>query len=394
LDAWVVDEKDGAATTRRLRVEGGPFPEIWVRVPAPHDAQLGEQADWAAILLVFTAMRARRPLAVHGTVSPSLLRNLDEFQAAWSSWSPELYSHVEISADVEREALPAREPERAVAAFSGGVDALYTALRHQRGLVGRRSRPIGAGVMIHGYDIPANDEAMFRPAFERAERLGGDLGFPVIPVATNYRVVEPQWEHVHIAAVTACLHLFQPSYGVGLVGSSEPYVSLVLPWSSNPVTDHLLSSDRFRIVHDGAESDRVKKLEALVSWPAAAGQMLVCWEPTPDGRNCCRCNKCVRTILNFRVLGLPRPPAFDHDVEDAQIRQMRGLNDPMIAELDVIVKRAQARALKASWIEAVRRVVRRYRVRRRLGSQPAVKRVKESLNRSPIGRRVWEVLRG
>ena len=46
----------------------------------------------------------------------------------------------------------------------------------------------------------------------------------------------------------------------GLIGSSEPYDALVIPWGSSPITDYLLSGDRLSIVHDGAGFSRTDKV--------------------------------------------------------------------------------------------------------------------------------------
>ena len=48
----------------------------------------------------------------------------------------------------------------------------------------------------------------------------------------------------------------------------------------------------------------------------------VCARKIVGGRNCGRCEKCVRIILNFRVAGLPIPPAFARDVTDDEIAEL------------------------------------------------------------------------
>ena len=55
------------------------------------------------IATIFFAMRQGIDMHVHGQISPSLLKNLAEFQAAWMSWQPEQYTQIEIIAETERE---------------------------------------------------------------------------------------------------------------------------------------------------------------------------------------------------------------------------------------------------------------------------------------------------
>ena len=70
------------------------------------------------------------------------------------------------------------------------------------------------------------------------------------------------------AALASCLHLFKGRCGAGLIASSKPYDDLLLPSGSNPITDPLMSGDRFEIVHDGAAFSRAVKVAAIGQWRA------------------------------------------------------------------------------------------------------------------------------
>ena len=61
--------------------------------------------------------------------------------------------------------------------------------------------------------------------------------------------------------------LFQGIYRAGLFASSEPYQALVSPWGAHPLTDRLLSSNSFEIIHDGADFTRTQKTAQLCEWP-------------------------------------------------------------------------------------------------------------------------------
>ena len=80
------------------------------------------------VALLFTAMRLGTDLHVHAELSPSLLRNLEEFQSVWVCWRPAHYAKVEFSADVERDAT-VDDSDDALTLFSGGVDSSFTARR-------------------------------------------------------------------------------------------------------------------------------------------------------------------------------------------------------------------------------------------------------------------------
>jgi hypothetical protein len=59
--------------------------------------------------------------------------------------------------------------------------------------------------------------------------------------------------------------------------------------------------------HDGAGRSRTEKVAYLATWEQGMPLLRVCWEGrVPDG-NCGRCEKCVRTRLNFHIAGVESP---------------------------------------------------------------------------------------
>jgi len=265
-----------------------------------------------------------------------------------------------MSADVERELSIVHPCDQAIAAFSGGVDSCFTLFRHLTGQCGRLQRPLKAGLMVHGFDIPLDQPQVFERAAQRSQKMLASLGVALIPMATNFRELKQNWEDAHGIGLVSCLMLLQGGYGVGLVPSTEPYQALI-PWGSNPVTDHLLSSRTFKVVHDGAAFTRIEKVEQLGQWQEALTRLRVCWQGQEKDRNCGRCEKCIRTILNFRVVGLGLPPCFENDIRDEDILRLRGLNELQISELEQIYRVALARSISGSWVEALHKCIQRNR---------------------------------
>ena len=335
---------------------------LWYRVPGTHRESLSDTCDPFALATIFFAMRHRLDLVVRGDVSPSLLRNLCEFQAAWASWRPDRYTPIEIRADAEREPSRVAPREGALASFSGGVDSCFTAFRHRGGSCGRWQRPIEAGLMAHGFDIPLDQPEAFERAAAGSRLLLSSLGLDLITVATNFRQLGDDWEEAHGAGLASCLMLFQKRYATGLIPSTEPYPALI-PWGSNPVTDHLLSSDGFEIVHDGAAFTRIEKVRRISEWPEALQRLRVCWEGAQKDRNCGKCEKCIRTILDFRVLGLGLPGCFAQDASDADIASLSGLNSLQRSEMEQIRDAARAASISSPWVRALSRCIRRNRRR-------------------------------
>jgi hypothetical protein len=218
---------------------------------------------------------------------------------------------------------------------------------------GRWQRNIQAGLMVHGFDIPLEQEQIFNRAAQKSKVILASLGVELIPIKTNFRELAQDWEDAFGTGIASCLMLLQGCYTAGLIGSSDPYHALNLPYGSNPITDPLLSSQAFQIICDGANFTRLQKVQAIANWQEALANLRVCWQGSQADKNCGQCEKCIRTILNFRVLGLGLPPCFEQDVTDQQILGIQGLNKAQLIELEPILEAAKAADISDSWVKAL-----------------------------------------
>jgi predicted O-methyltransferase YrrM len=382
---------DSLVASARVELAKGGNCDLWYRVPATHKTDLAQSSDHFLLGTIFLAMQNQADLVIHGTVSPSLLRNLEEFQKAWECWLPQRYKKIEVSAEKEKEESVSHAGNDAVAAFSGGVDSIFTVFRHRTGSCGRLRRDIRLGVMVHGFDIPLNQPQVFDRALRRSALLLDSVGVETVAVTTNFRDLGLSWEDCYGAALASCLVLFQGHFSCGLKGSGEPYQSLVLPWASNPVTDYLLSTGSFQIIHDGAGFTRTEKVRDIACWPEAMKLLRVCWQGQQLDRNCGSCEKCVRTILNFRVNGLALPECFEHDVTDKQILTLRKLNPTQLGELRQILSAARKAAMTASWVSALEQCIKQNE-RRESFAQRLVKEATGKVKRA-MPRRIRSVCR-
>lgn len=349
------------STTVSVTIEShdGGRTRLWYRVPCEYAALIPPSCDSFVVATVMLAMSQASDFAVHGEVSPSLLRNLQEFQAAWACWYPQKYRKIEIMAEVEREQPNAMAEEKAIAAFSGGVDSCFTMFRHKSGRYGRLTRNLQAGLMVHGFDIPLAQQEVFERAAKKSKAMLNSLGVELIPVATNYREFGLNWEDVFGSAVASTLMLLRGSYTVGLVPSSYTYKSLFLPWGSNPLTDPLLSSNAFQVIHDGTAFKRIDKIREITNFPAALQSLRVCWEGKERDRNCGRCEKCIRTILGFRVMGIGLPPCFEQDVTDRQILDIKTSKKSQVTYFEEILQAAIAAGISDSWVTTIEQCIKR-----------------------------------
>ena len=353
-------EQEGLLTTGFMLEDAqGTRTRGWYRLPAGLRQAITESCDPFVLAALFIAMQTPADLQVHGTVSPSLIRNLEEFQAIWHAWLPDRYQPVEILAESEQEIRPA-DGSPAIMTFSGGVDSSFTAWRHRTGHAGRQTQDLQAGLILHGFDIPLKSEKAFDHAYERSRIMLDSLGMETIPMTTNLRGLGGLFDNCHGAILASCLSVLQKRFSVGLIADSAPYQILVFPWSlpygSNPLSDRFLSSNAFTIIDDGAGYYRFDKAQALSGWPEAMSNLRVCLGRNPQARvrNCCKCEKCIRNILIFRVLELGLPAFFEHDVSDRQILRMSYTTPARFANYSRILEEAHRRGIRASWVRALR----------------------------------------
>jgi len=333
-----------------LEEASGERQRVWYRCSAEHQPALSASCDPYVLAALFVAMQQKADLVVHGQASPSLLKNLSEYQAAWACWRPERYAAIEISAEIEQESdrKPAR---RALTSFSGGVDSAFTAWRHANGLAGRQNVALQAGLMVHGFDIRLNQPEVFGRAAVKSQRILESIGLKLITMSSNLKKTGAQFEHAHAALLASCMMLLQGGYDCGLIASSYPYNGLEVLWGSNPLTDPMLSSAAFSILHDGTAFNRLEKTQAIAAWPAAIQDLRVCLHGEERDENCCRCEKCVRTILGFRVLGLGLPASFKQDVGLLQVLRVKKFGS--LVSYRSILAEARARRLRQPWVYAL-----------------------------------------
>lgn len=303
--------------------------------------------------VIFHAMGSGQDIYVDGRMSRSALLNLRAFQEAWCRWKPNVYKPVKIEPQSVIDDPPRAEAQ-SIAAFSGGADAIFTALRHADDEYALKSV-----VMVHGFDVPTDRADQFSKLVERMQPLLRRLNLRARIVRTNIAELRLQdWLDSFLAQLSCCLHNYSHEFRFGLTGGGEPYDALVLPWGQNPCTDYLLSGDNFSIVHDGAGFSRTEKIALIAQDPVATRAVKVCWHAADLSTNCGTCEKCVRTRLNFRAVGVDSPSCFEGDITPDQVRLIRFGDDSQRAGFRSLLAYADNRGLHGDWLEAVKECLR------------------------------------
>lgn len=347
----------------------GSKDHLWWELPEECSDSLTPWADPWLVGMIFPIMQAGAPVHIEGRVSPSLMANLELFMRIWERWMPGKYRAVALSADEEVELPPAREPGSAIASLSCGVDSCFTLFRHARHLAGRRSQKITATVVQHGFDVRLHytrADEVFERMLADAKALSGSLGLPSFPMKTNFQQMRLNWSDAWGTQIVCGLYLFAGRYDTALTANDMPYQWMGMPWASHPVTNPLLGSKGFTVIDDGGEFSRSEKAKLIAQWPEAMRHLHVCFGVSHPGtyKNCCTCEKCLRTILSFRIAGCARPETFLHDPSDDEIRRVRLQLVTRIMRWEQLARGAEAAGLgQTGWAKAVRSVLRKHRWR-------------------------------
>ena len=327
----------------------------------PLDVQMPEDSNCESYLLasLLPAMQLNADINVKGKVSKQLLANLTELQYIWHKWCPNDFHLIHITAD-EVTNIDVSQNDDAVVAFSGGVDAQFSTYRHATKQAGYATKNLKAGVLIHGFDIALGDEKSFAVAKHKAKLAVDNLQVKLFTVSTNIRELwNLNWEMYCGTAVASVLNNFQQYAQFGLIGGGEAYDALVSPWGSHPLTDPLASSKTFQIIHDSAGFNRTEKIQLLSAWQTGIKNLRVCWAGDDLSKNCGKCEKCVRTRLNFVASGLPNPECFDTPLTKSLLKPIILRSDASKAEWHSIYQDIVKSNHGKEWLPEIQAVINR-----------------------------------
>jgi hypothetical protein len=364
----IVDSKMSAGRRTWTVVLSSPGSEksCWIET----DADLPEppNLDFALATAVHPAMMQQTDLYLEGRASYALLANLERYIDIWTSWRPVLYRPIGVdAAEVElgAPAVPLVRPP-AVQAFSGGLDACATLIRQREGLADRSSADVRELMHVHGFDVPIEAAAAFDLGHAKVRRQIEPFGLEARVVRTNWRqALSHAWKMEFLSVLAACMHLYASRYPVGLFAFDESYATIkrYLPFGSDPVTSrHLCGA--FEVRGDGGGLSRCAKAALVARYPSVRDNLRCCWNEVRAGRNCGRCEKCVRTQLNFISQGLRPGASFPGDLRPDAVERIWPRSPSQLEYMKEICAEGDARGMSDERIEALREVVRRFERRR------------------------------
>lgn len=267
-----------------------------------------------AVLGLLAAMRTGSDLRVEGSISQTFLMGLQKYMMVFTAAFPE-FKVVNIKPAMIQQMVQPAATGRCASFFSGGVDSFFTLLK------GRDS--ITDIIYIHGFDVRLDDHSRRNAVDEMGKAVAEGMGIRYLPVQSNMgKVLQDfgSWpEHAHGLALVAVARLLAGYVDeVRIPGSFS--ISDQKPWGSWLETDPLFSDERLQIIHDACEARRMDKIKRLASEGLVLKYLRVCWERVDGMYNCCKCEKCLRTMTSLELLGsLQTAPAFALPLEPSRV---------------------------------------------------------------------------
>jgi hypothetical protein len=307
--------------------------EAWFRFPRVYRPCLIDRSDAFVAGLLPVAMMLGEDMKVEGSVSPRLAHGVRQYQLMRNQWWPDRFARVDVRYGGISNGGGAG---RAVGGtFSGGIDAFYSVWQHMR-----ENEPIAAlrhthCLMVNGFnfDMHLDHTDEFQRLVDVYEPMLQRLGIELVVARNNMQVflegvVEKTRkrvttrETVIIAAVLMLGNLFSRFY---LPGGGTYQLYGAHGW--HPVGIPMMSSDETELFYDGGDATRVEKTLVLAQWEETYSKLRVCWRPTVFNRetgiieNCCRCPKCLRTMITLDLAGaLSRYETFPLPLERHLVR--------------------------------------------------------------------------
>jgi hypothetical protein len=302
--------------------------ELWFRFPAAYRPYLTDAANGFLVGLLPTAMCLGESVRVEGAVSPELAHGLRTYQQIQRAWWPDKFSKVDVELVDPKKTTRAAVLGAVGCTMSGGVDSSYTIWTHRSDHESLPDYRLTHSLLINGFDfdVDIDNTGHYQRIFEYYKPLAANSGIELLTSRTNLRVfrllgqkraaLRLSLETPIAASVLVLGNLFSRFY----IPASDSYrYESMIPRGGHPVVVHLLGTETLQMISDGGDASRVEKTAVIAQWPETYSRLRVCWRTAVFNgatgliENCCRCEKCVRTLVSLDLLGaLDRYPTFPH----------------------------------------------------------------------------------
>ena len=241
--------------------------------------------------------------------------SIDEFKKGYCDMYPTLSFKGEL--DIGETVKNQKDLQGSICLFSGGLDAHDTALRH--------SGELDALLVVRGADIHLKNDKGWNVILRQVDDVSKMIGAERLYIESNFRHI---FDYKFLDAKMADMgdtwwHGMQ--YGIGFLSLAAPlawqrslsrvYIASsfteaakgTYTCASDPTIDNHVRFAGAHAIHDGYEFGRIDKIRNVARWCDEHNEhvyLRVCAKRPVTGFNCCKCEKCFRTMLEIYALKL------------------------------------------------------------------------------------------
>jgi len=314
----VIREENGeicVAARVELQNPDTNFPEeLWYKFPKSYQDYVTERSDGFAASLIPLAMALGEKMEVRGDISAALAHGLHEYQLIQSTWKPEWFKSIHLQFESPKNISNHDTRGKVGCAFSGGIDSFYTVWNHLPQNETNPAYTLTHCLIINGFDRNADLDSSgnFYKLQNSFEPMLNELGLELLISRTNLRqfIDLPAFRQSHGSMVTASALVLGRLFSCFYISSACSFTQMgLIKDGSHLMLDHLLHTETMVTVHDAGHLSRIEKTAVIAQFPAAYTTLCVCWKPitfSPETgvlENCCKCTKCMRTMIALDLYG-------------------------------------------------------------------------------------------
>ena len=268
---------------------------VWYEFPK--NQKLSERpANAFLVIFLPIAMKFGGIFEINGEISKSLYNNTFVYQDILLKWFPEL-KRVTIKANKISKDINYTKKRKTISCFTGGVDAFYTLIKN--------NKKINDLLYVWGFDIPLTEEKFFNKVKKHLSSVAKKFNKDIIFVKTNlgFEVTNKyaSWGNFcYGPAIASVLLLMSENYNYCYMPSCNDY-SVLVPRGSHIIINYLWNCDGLKFIYDGAEASRIEKVDFISDNDEVRKNLRVCYSSN-DKYNCCKCEKCIRTMASLEAL--------------------------------------------------------------------------------------------
>lgn len=297
-----IEKKDGNSRLCADLTIGNRRTTMWFGIESEHEDWLSlGRADPFVMAMLPAAMREGYEIVCEDPMSERLHYQFTNELIPTLAFSGELYHKIKISSPFTSKRV---NNQGAVGTgFSGGVDSLYTIMRH-----GRESALPLTHIAVINREARLWDNQTFQKLCRRAALFGKEQGLVPVFIDTNYRKIVPSKidnlpTYRYLAAVYAMAGLFKTYLVSSGPNASKFNLDLQLCDRYDLLTVNCASTESLTLYLSGVETTRRGKLEALSEWEPSRRWINPCLFKEGEYQNCGHCKKCIHDMTMLYAMG-------------------------------------------------------------------------------------------